>query len=900
MKRNLKTINPMKRLLIVSALLFPSLLSAQVAVTSLRTDRLDAPNGISPENAPTLSWIIESPAKNTVQTAYEVTVRRNGRLVWQSGKVDSDNSTNVKYDGALLPDSRYDWSVRVWDNHGNVSKRASSSWHTGLRHGDWQAEWITGATKELKPVYFRTERTLKKRITRATAYITAHGLYEAYINGRRVGDYYLTPGWTSYNKRLQYQAYDVTDLLKSGRNAVGAVVSAGWYSGGLNYVSPSKRYRYGDDIALLMQINVEYSDGTKEVIATDGEWLQSGGEIVFANIYDGQTVDARFADKTWATVDCPQWTDKATVAGFAKDNLVATENEPVVKHASLHPVKYIVTPKGEKVLDFGQNIVGWETARLRGKAGDTVRIYHAEILDQNGNFYTTNLRRAKATSTYILRGDAEERFEPTMTFYGFRYIKVDGVDGDLNPDDFTAEVVYSGFGRSGEFASSMDIINRLQSNIEWGFHDNFVDVPTDCPQRDERLGWTGDAQVFFRTASFLGNVDSFFRKWLSDLSADQYSDGRVPKIIPDTFPVTREGRNGATGWSDAATIIPWQHYMAYGDASVLEKQYPSMKLWVDYMISESRDRGWLWNTGVHYGDWLFWSKPNDPDGKSAVTSQHLVAQCFFANSVDILRRAAELLGKNDDAVYYADILHKVRKAYLDEYVTPNGLISSDTQTAYVLALHFDLLPENLRAQALDRLVANIERYGDHITTGFLGTPYICNVLTDNGRSDVAYRLLLQKTCPSWIYPITKGATTIWERWDSIRPDGSIIKGMNSFNHYSYGAIGDWLYRSAVGIRETSAGYKTIAVRPHVGGGFEWMKASTVTPYGKVAAEWHAEGDALTSLDVTIPVNTTAEIFVPAPDAESVAASDPSLKPSGFADGYAKFAVGSGTYRFTVK
>ncbi len=890
----------MKKLLLISALLFPSMLSAQVAVTSLRADRLDAPMGISPENAPVLSWIIESPAKNTVQTAYEVVVRRNGRPVWQSGKVASDNSATVKYGGELLPDSRYDWSVRVWDNHGNVSKRASSSWHTGLRHSDWQAEWITAApTKECKPAYFRTERTLKKRIARATAYITSRGIYEAYINGRRVGDYYLTPGWTSYNTRLQYQAYDVTSLLESGRNAVGAVVSAGWYTGGMNWGDPRKRFHYGDDIALLMQINVEYADGTTDKIVTGGDWTYSDGETVFANIYDGQTMDARSADKTWATTACAPWTNRAAVAEFTKDNLIPTVNEPIVKHASLRPVKYIVTPKGEKVLDFGQNLVGWETARLRGNAGDTVRIYHAEILDPDGNFYTTNLRRAKATTTCIL-GGGEERFEPTMTFYGFRYIKVEGVEGDLDPDDFTAEVIYSGFAESGSFASSNETINRLQSNIEWGFHGNFVDIPTDCPQRDERLGWTGDAQVFFRTSSFLGNVDTFFRKWLADLAADQRRDGRVPRVIPDTFPAS-DSRTSSTGWADCATIIPWQHYMAFGDVSILERQYPSMKRWVDYMISQSADNGYLWNSGdQHYGDWLFWNKPNDPDGKSAVTSKHLVAQCFFANSADIVRRTAELLGKTDDAAYYADALRKIREAYMNEYVTPNGLVSSDTQTAYVLALNFDMLPENLRAQALDRLVANIERYGNHITTGFLGTPYICNVLTDNGRSDVAYRLLLQKTCPSWIYPITKGATTIWERWDSIRPDGSIIDGMNSFNHYSYGAIGDWLYRSAVGIRETSAGYKTIAVRPHVGGGFEWMKASTVTPYGKVAAEWHAEGDALVSLDVTIPANTTAEIFVPAPTAESVVPSDPSLRPSGFADGYARFCVGSGDYRFEVK
>ena len=896
----------MKKFSMLLALLLPVAVYAQVAVTSLRVNRLDTPVGISPAEPPTLSWIIDSPQKNTMQTAYEIVVRCKDRTVWSSGRVVSDNSVAVKYEGAMLPDTRYDWTLRVWDNHGNVSKRACSWWHTGLRTENWSAQWLShdcGAKPE--PVHFRKESILPKSIRRATAYVTAHGIYEAYINGSRVGNCYLTPGWTSYGKRLQYQAFDVTAMLRKGRNAVGVVVAPGWYSGGMNWGDADKRFRYGTDVALLMQINIEYADGTADTIATDGDWEQSAGAehaasgVVFANIYDGQTIDARQMNAAWATTAGEKWQQRAKVADFAKTNIVPTVNEPVVKRKSLQPVEYIVTPKGEKVLDFGQNIVGWERVRLQGKAGDTVRIYHAEILDKAGNFYTANLRKAKATSTYIL-GDGATLFEPTMTFYGFRYIKVEGIDGDLNPADFTAEAIGSGFADIGEFSSSNATINRLQSNIEWGFHDNFVDVPTDCPQRDERLGWTGDAQVFFRTASFLGNVDTFFRKWLADLAADQRIDGRVPRVIPDTFPQS-DSRTTSAGWADAATIIPWLHYMAYGDLSLLEAQYPSMKRWVDYMILRSKESGWLWNSGTqHFGDWLFWSKSNDPDGQSAVTSKHLIAQCFFAASTDIVRKTAELLGMEQDAAYYADVLQKVSRAYLDEYVTPNGLVSSDTQTAYVLALQFDMLPDAVRQQAAERLVANIERYGDHITTGFLGTPYVCNVLTDAGRSDVAYRLLLQESCPSWIYPVLKGATTIWERWDSIRPDGSVIKGMNSFNHYSYGSIGDWLYRSAVGIRETAAGYKTIAIRPHTGGGFGWMRVSTRTPYGVVSAEWHAENDELRTLEVVVPANTTAEIFVPAPSADAVKASDSSLESSGFADGYARFDVGSGTYRFEVR
>lgn len=899
----------MKRILLLLALVFPLAAFAQVEVSNLRVNRLAHPMGISSEQQPVLSWICSSPVKNSVQTAYEVVVTSSGKKVWSSGKVASDNSTFVVCDLALTPDTRYDWSVRVWDNHGKVSKRSYSFWHTGLRAEDWQAKWIGVESETPLPIHLRTDAAkVTKKVRRATAYVTAHGIYEAYINGKRVGDKQLTPGWTSYKKHIQYQAFDVTSLLVGGANTIAAVVTPGWYSGSINYGKVEKRYYYGKDVALLMQINIEYTDGTRATICTDGEWKIASADakhdgVVFANIYDGETIDARLRDAAWTTkqYNADKWSAVSVLDKFSTKNIIPTVNEPVIINEPIKPVKYIVTPKGEKVIDFGQNIVGWERVRLQGKSGETVRIKHAEVLDDKGNFYTINLRRAKATSTYILSG-GEDYFEPRHTFYGFRYLKVEGVEGDLNLEDFEIVPVWSGFDNVGSFSCSNDVINQLQSNIWWGFHDNFVDVPTDCPQRDERLGWTGDAQVFFRTASFLGRVDTFFRKYLADLAVDQRPDGGVPRVIPDTFP-NESNRVGAVGWADAATIIPWDHYMAYGDKSILATQYNSMKAWVDYVIAKSEPRGWLWNDDFarHYGDWLFWTKDNDRDGQAAVTNKFLICQCFFANSADIMARAARLLNRTEDAAYYEGVAAKVREAYMNEYVTPNGLVSSDTQTAYVLALHFNMLPEHLRGQAVDRLVNNIKRYKNHITTGFLGTPYICNVLTDNGRSDVAYTLLMQKTCPSWIYPISMGATTIWERWDSIRPGGKIPNnGMNSFNHYSYGAIGDWLYRSAVGIREATPGYKTITIRPHTGGDFENMSAATLTPYGRVSAAWTAKENVLRTLDVEIPFNTTAKVYVPAESVEAVACDDASVKAVGIADGYVEFQVGSGRYCFTVK
>ena len=878
---------------------------AQLQLSSLRVNRLDTPTGIDPNSPVTFSWIVTSDDKNASQSAYEVRVMRCGMPAWFSGVVQSSESISVPCDLKLFPDSHYTFSVRVWDNKGRVSEKVKSWWTTGLRVEDWKADWI-GEINMRRPIHLRHQATLDKKIKRATAYISSHGQYEAFINGQRVGDAYMTPGWTSYRTRMQYQAYDVTSLLQRGDNVLAAVVAPGWYSG-MGYRA---RKSYGDDIALIMQVHVEYTNGIVEVISTNKDWKMSATAkatgVVDNDIYHGETIDARLIDDSWTTTayaEGEEWCN-AGVVSTDKSALVTTLNELCRAQKPIKPVKYILTPKGEKVLDFGQNIVGWERVKLQCKEGDTIRIYHAETLDEKGNFYTVNLRTAKATSTYVMNGQKRE-FAPTMTFYGFRYIRIEGIEGEPNLEDYEIVPVWSDFENVGSFSSSNALVNQLQSNIWWGFHDNFLDVPTDCPQRNERLGWTGDAQVFFRTASFLGRVENFFEKWLADLRTDQFDDGTVPRIIPNAYMESTRNRRrtAACGWADAATIVPWKHYMAYGDKAILAAQYPSMTAWVGFLITNSKEQNYLWtgNESDHYGDWLFYSVDNDRDGVSAVTSKRLLAQCFFIHSLDNVIKAAGALGKAADVVYYKDIAQKARKAYLDEYVTSNGLVSSDTQTAYVLALHFDLLPENMRAQAAKRLVDNIKRYKNHITTGFLGTPYICEVLTRFGYTDVAYTLLLQEGCPGWLYQVKMGATTVWERWDSIRKDGSIPdNGMNSLNHYAYGSIGDWLYREAVGIKEAAPGYKRIAIKPHTGGNFENMEASTVTPYGKVSAAWKAKENVLKELAVDIPFNTTAEIYVPAIGMGAVKVNDASVAPAGMVDGYVKYTVGSGSYIFTVE
>ena len=455
---------------------------------------------------------------------------------------------------------------------------------------------------------------------------------------------------------------------------------------------------------------------------------------------------------------------------------------------------------------------------------------------------------------------------------------------------------------TGSFTTSNELINQLQHNIQWGQKGNFLDVPTDCPQRDERLGWAGDAQVFSRTASFNMNVNNFFDKWMKDVAADQLPNGSVPFVIPN---VLGNDAAGSTGWADVATIIPWNMYLAYGDKKILEQQYSSMKAWVEYMHTKSIND--LWNTGFHFGDWLFYRPDDDNDGRSAVTDKYLIAQCFYAHSTQLLINAAKVLGKTEDVANYTNLLQKIKDAFLKEYVTPNGRLVSGTQTAYVLALNFDMLPEALRTHAAKRLVENIKSYDSHLTTGFLGTPYLCEVLTRFGYDDIAYKLLLQTTYPSWLYPVKMGATTIWERWDGIKPDSTFENpGMNSFNHYAYGAIGDWMYRKMVGIDtyEDGVGYKHIKIKPHIGGDFTYASASLDTYYGKVSNSWKIENGNLL-MDVEIPVNTTATVFVPAFDANNVTESNKALsqvngiKVTGTQDGYVVLQLGSGEYHFAV-
>jgi alpha-L-rhamnosidase len=841
-------------------------------VTDLVCEYLVNPVGID-ATQPRLSWKIRSSARDVTQSAYEIRVgtgldvSRGRNIVWNSGKVTSSQSTHVRYGGPPLQSrQRLYWQVRIWDSNNKASAwSAPAFWEMGLlKTSDWSAQWIRPLSDEpeaeQRPVaLLRKSFSISKPVQSARLYITSHGLYEAHLNGQRVGDAVLTPGWTSYNKRLQYQVYDVTQQIRNGDNAAGVMLADGWYRGNIGF--RNQRNHYGTDIALLYQLEVTYSDGSIDRIVSDNSWRSSTGALRMAEIYHGEIYDARQEKTGWtqASYNDSGW-QGVTVFDGDMSVLIATVNEPIRRQEVIRPVATIKTPKGETVIDFGQNLVGWVRFRISGPAGHTVKVSHAEVLDKEGNFYTDNLRAAKATIAYTLKGGGEEYYEPRFTFMGFRYARLENFPSGFEPTQVEAVVLHSDMQTTGHFECSHSLVNQLQHNIQWGQKGNFLDVPTDCPQRDERLGWTGDAQVFARTAAFNMNVAAFFSKWLKDLAADQTSNGRVPFVIPN---VLGEDASASAGWADAATIIPWAMYTAYGDTTFLKEQYASMKRWIDFMTS-AMGEDYLWNTGFHFGDWLFYRPFDDNDGRSAVTDKYLIAQSFFIHSTRLLIHAATILGMEQDAAHYRDLLEKITQAYREEYMTSTGRLVSGTQTAYTLALQFDILPESQRKAAAERLVENIKQYGNHLTTGFLGTPYLCHVLSRYGYTDVAYQLLLQETYPSWLYPVKMGATTIWERWDGIKPDSTFqTPGMNSFNHYAYGAIGDWMYRTIAGINPDpdAPGYKRIIIAPKPGGNLSYAKASIETMYGTVASGWTMKDGNIT-VDITIPPNTTATVTLP--------------------------------------
>jgi alpha-L-rhamnosidase len=826
-----------------------------VRISSLTLDGLA--EGLVTDAAPRIGFALES------EIAGEALA--SARISSGDWAVETDDQITTRFGGALEPFTEYAVAVVATGRSGETAK-AETSFRTGRLGTPWVARWITDATidfaKNASPAPTLARRSFATRgaVKRAWLEATALGIYELALNGRKVGDAYFAPGLTSYEHHIQYQTHDVTALLRSD-NELRVVVGGGWAVGSFTYRRTSRIA--ADRQAFLCELHVEYDDGSVEIIPTDDRWsVASGGRYRAAEWYDGETYDATIDE------DALDWRPADLTTPRGKPDLLADYGSPVRAQQELTPVSRTVAPSGEVVYDFGQNFAGVVRARLRGRAGKTVVFRHAEVL-VDGELFVKSLRTAKATASYVCR-DGEQEYSPRLTYMGFRYVGVSGIDpADL---ELTALVLHSDLPETGRFESSNELLNRLDDAIRWGGRSNFVDIPTDCPQRDERQGWTGDIAVFASTAAYQFDMSRFLDKWLRDLSAEQSRGGGIPMVVPragDKWPTL-----ATACWGDSCVLVPWAEYLARGDVELLRRQYPTMKLFLKAakrwagLFSLRPTRRLVWRFPFHFGDWAA------PEGgaKDWIAKGKWIATAYFANSAGLMSRIAGLLGEERDAKYYADLRQRIIHAYRAVFTDGEGRLKNEFQTAYVLPLHFGMTSGDESTAMASNLSRLIDENGGHLATGFPGTPYLLFALSDHGRLDEAYDLLLQTDCPSWLYMIASGGTTVWERWDALRPDGTVNTadlssgseeggGMVSFNHYAAGAVGDWMYRRIAGLEATSGGYRTFRVAPRPGGGLTSASGSVLTPYGRVSSSWTLDGDRFT-LRVEVPVSTTATVELP--------------------------------------
>jgi len=871
----------------------------QLQPVDLRCEHLATAYGLNTP-IPRFGWGLEGDGQGQRQTAYRLTVTDvdSGAILWDSGKVASDATQLIPYGGEpLLSDAVLDWTVEVWDEAARSTRSQPARIFTGLQGEDWQAEWIARyfvlpAGREVpadnaydnrwqaRPAdYLRRAFASPEAPVRATLYVTALGLYEAYLNGQRIGDHVMAPGWTDYHQRVEYQAHDVTGLVQTGDNVLGAILGEGWYSGRVGHNQRRAGNHYGGRPALFCQLHLHYADGSSMIVASDEHWQTRQGPICYSDFLMGEMYDARLERPDWATAPGLQagW---QPVEVFTPDprapQLDAARVQPAREVARLEATFLHLAKSGAAIFDLGQNIAGYCALTVGAGEGARFTLRHGEVLD-DGELYVANLRHAVATDIFIAAGKGQEIFKPRFTFHGFRYVEVTLPDG-VSPDAITLTgiAIQTDTPVSGEIETGHPLVNQLLSNIFWSQRDNFLSVPTDCPQRDERYGWSADAQVFWKTAGYFMDVSAFLSKWMVDLEDGQSPDGAFPDVAPTKplNPYRLTPQPGAPAWGDAPIIMAWDHWLRYGDRDFLARFYAAFEAWMDHIGGPNPDfirRNAVYN---NYGDWLSVGPASD---------RTLVATAYWHRVADLMARIAGALGHTTDAARYTQLARSIAKAFCAEYFQ-DGRLTGDTQTAYLLALDFGLLPEAARPIAAKRLVELIEAAGGHLQTGFLGVRHLCPVLSDNGAADLGVDLLLKDTYPSWGFSIAQGATTIWERWDGWTPEkGFQSVNMNSFNHYAYGAVGEWIWARIAGIdwSESGPGYREISLRPIFDQRLGHCRASYRAHVGTVSSHWTMDDDDTVDWHITVPPNCRGRIGLP----------------DGWASAEMPMTVGAGTHRF---
>lgn len=890
-------------------------------INGLRTEYLENPKGIDVLN-PRFSWVLEAEGRNRYQTAYRILVsssqeklNQNEGDIWDSGKIMSSDTNQIEYDGiSLTSNNTYYWKVKVWDESKTESGWSETAhWSTGLlKFSNWKGLFIghdVGYDKTdkydslyLPPArYLRKSFTPKKKIKKATAYTTALGLYELRLNGSKVGDDYFAPGWTDYNKRLYYQRYDITEHINEGENVIGAIIADGWYAGYIGYglfVRLDKvREFYGVNPSFMGQIHLEYEDGSIEIIPTDTSWKSNQGAIREADILMGEVYDATMENTGW---DSPNYNDGSwkipKVYTYPNGKLQVHPSNLVKNTERIKPIRITEPESGVYIFDMGKNIAGIPELKVKGTKGTKITLRFGEILKRDGNIQTENLRLARATDTYILKGEGEEVWQPKFTYHGFQYVEVKGFSGKPTLDAITGLVLSSIETDASTFSSSNAMNNTLYENIKTTQEANFFDIPTDCPQRDERLGWLGDAQTFMRSASFNADVASFMSKFLIDVDDAQRWYGAYPNFAP--FPYSRPNQY-APAWMDAGIIIPYNMYKVYNDTRILEYMYAGMEKFMEFQADASTDfiRP---GGGNNWGDWL---------SVNETTSHDFIGASYYGHDAKLMAEVAEALGKTADAEKYKTLFQNIKTAFAKKYIQENGHTSEDTQTTYALALYFDLFPEHLAKKGASRLAEKIENNGFKFSSGFLGTKNVMLALSKYGFDDIAYKLFKQTEYPSWGYSVVNGSTSIWERWNSYTKDESsnsdLNSSMNSFSHYAFGAVAEWMFINAVGIDTEDSGYRNIIIKPAISKEMNFIKGSYNSINGTISSAWNWDKNHLI-MNIEIPTNTSAKVYIPTSQLSNIKESNlalkknPDIKVLQSEEEFTILKVGSGKYAFNIK